>query len=536
MMRVVHFVQFGPRACGLYETTKDLILAERRLGVDACLVDVDGDQGEKSRVGLRDGEIVTQDPAIAYDADVLIRHTAIPSHYQNIGKPIIMCLHGRPDSSYRLNAQSGNDVIQAVANKAHDERYKAFVYFWPEFEAAWRILVGDKLHYVPAPVDVEYYAGGADKGLAGTHKILIADIWRDDVIPLESLFGAARYVEKYEPSARIHLVGLPDHGKELAALQPFLNGLRDKIGSASGHMRNIRDWYASCDVLVTPHTIATRVIRESLAAGLPVVAAKGCQCTDYRADPRSPDEVAEAIADCLRSPTARATARETAREEFCSRASGQAMIDLCQQVASKPPTGHKIFVDVGAHLGESVRRFYRERTDASEFEIYCFEPDPRTFDKLLANVGMMPNVHCLCAALGACEESRSLQRGTVNEGEGSTLLAGKVTGGVGRDAVTVRCLDAARWLRDHPAPLTIVKINAEGGEYEILPRLVQSGAMNQVTELYVQFHSLKFDLVPRMKFDAIEALWRREMQRFSTRVYATTKGMASFAHGNPGTI
>lgn len=531
-MRIAHFAKFGPRSCGLYETVKDLILAERRLGVDACLVDVDGEQGEKSHVGLRDGEIVTVDPAIAYDSDVLVRHTAITPPYQNIGKPIVMCLHGRPESSYRLNATGGNDVIEAVANKSLDERYRAFVYFWPEFETAWRALVGDKLHYVPTPVDLEYYAGGEDQHFAGSHRILIADIWRDDVIPLDSLFGAAEYIRRYDPDAKMHLVGLPS-GKELKALQPFLKGMQPYIGSAAQQMREIRNWYRSCDVLVTPHTIATRVIRESLAAGLPVVAASGCEYTPYAADPRNPRDVADAIREALQDPEASAMARQTAVECFDSASSARAMIDLCDRLAGSRVAGHgagKLFVDVGAHLGESVNRFYRERRDACEFDIYCFEPDPLTFAKLQANVAGYANVHCLCAALGSVDESRALSRGSVNQGEGSTLLAGKLTGGLG-GSVAVRCLDAGRWLHDHPAEVTVMKINAEGGEYEILPRLVESGAMSRVSELYVQFHATKFDTIERVKLDPIELQWRQNMTQFPTKVFATTKGTAHF--GNP---
>ncbi len=528
-MRIVHYAQFGPRACGLYETVKDLVVAEGQLGVDAVMVDVDPGRGERCRVGLTDGPIVTVDPEKAWDADVLVRHTSIPTRWQNIGKPIVMALHGRPESSWRLAAASDNDIFRAVANKAADARYKAFVTFWPEFMGPWRALVGDKLHYVPAPVDLDYYGGGERVPLAGRRKILIADIWRDDVTPLESLFGAAHYVHRFDPEARIHLVGLPA-GQGLAALQPVLTGLGgDVIGSAAQQMRDIRRWYASCDCLVTPHTIATRVIRESLAAGLPVVAAEGCAVTPYRADPRCHEAVAEQIALALGDPEARHRARREAERSFSAAASAEAMVAVCRSVIPARATGRKLFVDVGAHLGESVRRFYRERPDAAEFDIYCFEPDPATFAQLMANVGGLPNVHCINAALGDGSGERMLHVGTVADGEGSTLLAGKLTGGVNGKRIAVRCIDAARWLHDHPAEVTIVKINAEGGEYEILPRLTASEALGRVSELYVQWHGHKFDTAERVKLDPIELQFRADARRFRTRVFGTTKGMASFA-------
>ena len=37
-MRVAHFAQFAPNSCGLYHTAKDLILAERKVGIDARFI------------------------------------------------------------------------------------------------------------------------------------------------------------------------------------------------------------------------------------------------------------------------------------------------------------------------------------------------------------------------------------------------------------------------------------------------------------------------------------------------------------------
>jgi len=528
-MRIVHFAKFGPRSNGLYETTKDLVLAERKLGVDAQLVDMD--EKEQSRVGLKDGEIITAHPDIAWDADILIRHSVVPSKYQNIGKPVIMCLHGRPESSYRISATGANEVIQAVANKSVDCRYKAYVTFWPEFEAAWRSLVGDKLYVIPAPVDLDYYTGGEDKKFSGSHKILIADIWRDDVIPLNSIFGAVRYIERFEPEAKIHIVGAPVSGKQFEAFKPFLKGLKKYIGSVSGQMKEIRDWYASCDCVVTPHTIATRIIRESLAASLLVVAGAGCQYTPFTANPNNPDAVADAIAHALSDSEYRNAARAKAELEFDSELSARAMIELCKSITEKPVTKRKVFLDIGAHIGESVRRFYRQRPDANEFEIYCFEPDPEIFKKLFNNVGAMPNVHCICAALTAKSGQRSLAKGHINQGDGSTLMPGKLTGGLS-GTIPVNCQDINEWLTNANGNFDycVVKMNIEGAEYELLPHMVSSGLMSRIDELFVQFHSLKFDTAGRIEMDKTELQWRLNMKKYNTKVFATTKGMASFGN------
>ena len=527
-MRIVHFAQFGPRACGLYETVKDIILAERKLGVDARLVDCDGI--ENVRVGLKDGEITTDDPEICLDADLLIRHTAIPVKYHNIGKPVVMCLHGRPDSTFRLSIDKKEALIQAISNKASDARYKAFISFWPEFETAWRSLVGDKLHVIPAPVDLDYYTGGENKKFSGSHKILIADIWREDITPLNSIFGAVRYIDKYDPTAKIHIVGIPTDEKRMRALRPFLNGLKGYIGSLAGHMKDIRNWYKSCDCIVTPHTIATRIVRESLAAGLPVIAGADCKYTEFRADHASPDDVAAAIKAALADPQAPVKARKTAEMEFDSLQTAGKLIVLCEQVCSVKTEKRKIFLDIGGHLGETVRRFYRQRPDAADFEIYSFEPDPEIFGKMFDNIGAIPNVTCINAALCNVQGKRKMHKGRANDGEGSTLFDGKLTGAL-QGQIDIRAIDIRRFFDSlGDFDYCIVKMNIEGGEYELLPYMVETNLMSRIDELYVQMHSLKFDLAHRIEMDKIELQWLKDMRNCSTIIFSTTKGMASFGH------
>lgn len=529
-MRIAHFAQFGPRSSGLYETVKDLILAERRCGVDAVLIDTDGENN--SRVDLRDGEIVTEDPAIAYDSDVLIRHSGIIFRYQNIGKPVIMCLHGRPQSSWRLSAAGINQITEATANKGADARYKAFVTFWPQHETAWQSLVGDKIRVLPAPVDLDYYSPGRGKQLSGSYKILIADIWRDDVTPFDCIFGIARYVRQFDPQARLHLVGLPA-GKKLAALKPLLKGLQDVIGSAAGQMSDIRDYYRACDLLVTPHVIATRTIREALACGLPVLAGYGCPYTEYTACSGDDKDTAEQIDRARNDPrfSSPVNARKQAESLFDSSATARSMIDLCREITGTKSKTRKVFFDIGAHLGETVRRFYRERTDSQDYEIYCFEPDPAIYKKLVQNVGCFANVHCLCSCLAARDGKRNLMTGTVNDGDGSTMMTGKLTGGLA-GATEVEGMDIATMIARivDPDDYCIVKMNCEGAEYELLPHLAKTRLMDRIDELYVQMHSIKFDTARRVKMDSIELQWTEQIKSCKTRIMATTKGMASFGN------
>lgn len=531
-MRIAHFAQFAPNRCGLYATVRDLVLAEQKLpGVDAGFIDYAENGG--CRVGQRDGDLVTMPLEWAYDADVLVRHTAIHPELHNSGIPIVMALHGRPESSYRLEAASkDNPVLTVIANKGQDERYRAFVTFWPEFLLPWSTIVPQrKLFCVPAPVDLTAYAGGTDLHLEGEPKILIADIWRDDVVPLNALFGAIEFLRRHAPKGKIHLVALPP---DLKGVGPVVAQAKKAgyLGHLNGQIRGIRDYYQSCDIVVTPHVIATRIIREALACGRPVVAGDGCTHTPWTANPAKPESYADAILSCWQNlDQAKRKAREYAEKWFDPMTAALAMVEVCKGALSAKRE-KKVFLDIGAHLGESVHRFFRERSDAGEFDIFCFEPQPANFGPLMANVGTIPNVSVIPAALSSTDGTAEMYCGKAQDGEGSTTFKGKQTGLIDYGkSVTVRSLPLADWLEKHPADYVVVKMNIEGGEYDLIPHLIQTGAMAKIDELYVQLHSTKFDLADRMRMDALEAKWRPELARFKTKVHATVKGMVSF--GNP---
>jgi glycosyltransferase involved in cell wall biosynthesis len=307
-MRIAHFATISPNRCGLYGTAKDLIISEKKVGLDAGIVDVNVSNNEIVCNGFIEGypkmvdDIKSQSVEWARKADIMVRHTLIPTELQNIGKPLVMAMHGRPESSFRLESSGQNPVISAFSKRATDDRYKAFITFWPEYMFQWsNIIPKDKLFYVPAPVDLDYYNPDIKPikiEESGNPNVFIVDIWRDDIVPFNVIFAAAKFRQQYCKSAKIHIVGL--QGSESKAMTGFLNGLKKSgsIGTVCGMTKNIRECYAAADMVITPHVIATRVIRESLACGTPVVAGSGCTYTPYTANPMDIDAFAGVINEC----------------------------------------------------------------------------------------------------------------------------------------------------------------------------------------------------------------------------------------------
>ncbi|MBN1237746.1 MAG: FkbM family methyltransferase [Gammaproteobacteria bacterium] len=65
---------------------------------------------------------------------------------------------------------------------------------------------------------------------------------------------------------------------------------------------------------------------------------------------------------------------------------------------------------------------------------------------------------------------------------------------------TIRIADAAEWLQDHAvARVHLMKINIEGGEFELLERLIDAGAVGRIDDIQVQFHNVASDSARRME-------------------------------------
>ena len=53
---------------------------------------------------------------------------------------------------------------------------------------------------------------------------------------------------------------------------------------------------------------------------------------------------------------------------------------------------------------------------------------------------------------------------------------------------TVKMVDAAEFVLDS-GPFEVMEINIEGGEYQVLPRLIESNAVIEIQTLFIQFHN-----------------------------------------------
>ena len=197
-MKVAHFGAYAPHQSGQYGTIKDLISAERSVGIEAEFVDY-GFKGEpNNRVGMVDGHIKTVSIEWALGADIIMRHSAVPPAVEMSGIPVLTALHGRPESSSILELYGELPVITEILKAKKKPTHAGFLTFWEENVSQWSaIMGGEKVAYVPSPVNLsEYKDIKRDyffNGKGGSPNVVIADIWRQrrDITPFNAIMAAA---------------------------------------------------------------------------------------------------------------------------------------------------------------------------------------------------------------------------------------------------------------------------------------------------------------------------------------------------------
>lgn len=136
-----------------------------------------------------------------------------------------------------------------------------------------------------------------------------------------------------------------------------------------------------------------------------------------------------------------------------------------------------VVFDVGAYQGEwsaTIAQRYGSR-------IYAFEPDPTSFPPLVARLGDRPDVVLREYGLGGADQTVELALA----GLGSSIYPVEAPHGtcriVLRDVVAVLAeLGVER--------IDLLKINIEGGEYDLLDRLIAAGWVPRIRQIMVQFH------------------------------------------------
>lgn len=150
-------------------------------------------------------------------------------------------------------------------------------------------------------------------------------------------------------------------------------------------------------------------------------------------------------------------------------------------------TKRAVFLDIGAHWGETLEEVLSPvwRFDT----VFAFEPDPEAVgilrEKFAADLAS-GKLRIIDAALSNRDGQADLFGG--NEGGGASLYAEKTNIDPGQHAL-VKLIASSAFFREqfNGGDLILAKLNCEGGEVDILGDLSQSGEIQKIARLVVDF-------------------------------------------------
>lgn len=326
-MKIAHSVVVTPHLAGIYETSRDFVVALRKLNCDSRIVDpITQSRGEERGVPLEDW-------SFAEEADVIVSHSGLGEAFANTQKPVIHILHGRPRSTFLLEQSGELAVLSYIKKIQSDSRFKAFVTLWPEYEYYWSAFVPpEKLRVIRAPVNLDEWSPDGPRGYKfnghrATTNIVISDVWRGDIDPFNVIM-AYKLFAKDRPEVKLHIYAEPQRGTGWPIVKETI---ANRLGETAGFIIGLDNVYRAADALITPHKIATRTVREALACGCTVVMGSGQDYTPFVADPDNIADFAKQIQLAILNGDRRAN-RASAVRNFDSGKSALEFLEMMSKV------------------------------------------------------------------------------------------------------------------------------------------------------------------------------------------------------------
>lgn len=147
----------------------------------------------------------------------------------------------------------------------------------------------------------------------------------------------------------------------------------------------------------------------------------------------------------------------------------------------------KILIDLGANNGMSVSYFKNLLEDFDEYEVHCFECNPKFFNLLEKNSKII--LHKKAAWVK--NEKINFYIDKSDHSLGSTLIKKKKTDKLNKKfPLVVDAIDISEWIKENISEedYVILKIDIEGAEYEVFKKMDEDKTLALINELYGEFH------------------------------------------------
>lgn len=151
-----------------------------------------------------------------------------------------------------------------------------------------------------------------------------------------------------------------------------------------------------------------------------------------------------------------------------------------------PLTANDVVLDLGGYRGDWADRIDRRSSPT----IHVFEPVPDFCRAIEQRFAGRANVHVHCC--GLADKDQTLELSLEEDASGAWNDSAQ--------SVEGRLKDVADFFTETGIEeVALCKINIEGGEFDLLDRLIETGLVNRIQNIQVQFHTFVPDAESRMR-------------------------------------
>lgn len=147
----------------------------------------------------------------------------------------------------------------------------------------------------------------------------------------------------------------------------------------------------------------------------------------------------------------------------------------------------KVFIDCGANNGRVTDIFFEEIESAKEYDIVSIEGNPK-FEELFKDKKYSSNfMNKVC---WVHDEGVLFKIDESDVSYGSSAILTKRTGRFSNNGEFFESIDIAKFINENYTEndFIVIKIDIEGGEYYVLPHIVDTGAIDKIDVILLDVH------------------------------------------------
>jgi len=178
----------------------------------------------------------------------------------------------------------------------------------------------------------------------------------------------------------------------------------------------------------------------------------------------------------------------------------------------------KIFVDLGAYDGDSIR--LAQRHFGRFAEIHAFEPLPGPQQRMAREFGGSKRFHLVGAAAGVENSTARIFLGNQYGEIASSLFKGNRQC-CDSEFVDIKVIDFPEYFKSKCSPRRekiVLKLNIEGGEYDILKVMADRNLLQSIDILFVDWHWSLIGLTEESHRDLVRRLRRHGFRLSGTKL------------------